>query len=234
MGREKAKKKATTSLASLASGNQKALARKELKIKQQMLAMQEYEQRQKDEIFYIKPTGYLTGAHLERMMKMKREIKASGRRNKEKSEVLCPRPLDASEDTLLSLQSKDPNFKIQEKAVEYVRALNVVPLEVVFARPIDEVRGKFVEFSKDKESVERPQRREAWSCRHATPYAIYNLACSQRNVFVLEKSKVNVYLVISVLKGAPLRRQGVVRREAWPSRYETDPGFGSRRDERGA
>ncbi|GKE42068.1 class II heat shock protein, partial [Tanacetum coccineum] len=40
--------------------------------------------------------------------------------------------LDASEDTLLSLRSKDLNFKIQEKAVEYVRALNVAPLKVVF------------------------------------------------------------------------------------------------------
>ncbi|GJZ41853.1 hypothetical protein Tco_0588739, partial [Tanacetum coccineum] len=63
-------------------------------------------------------------------------------------------PLDASENTLLSLRSEDPNFKIQEKAVEYVRALNVAPLEVVFARPVDEVRSQFSKFSKDKESVE--------------------------------------------------------------------------------
>ncbi|GJS06833.1 hypothetical protein Tco_0658700 [Tanacetum coccineum] len=84
-------------------------------------------------------------------------------------------PLDASEDTLLSLRTKDLNFKIQEKAVEYVRALNAASLEVVFAGPIDEVssviddvfdigesnvesmqvRSKFAEFSKDKGSVEK-------------------------------------------------------------------------------
>ncbi|GJW99682.1 reverse transcriptase domain-containing protein [Tanacetum coccineum] len=81
-------------------------------------------------------------------------------------------PLDASEDTLLSLRSEDPNFKSQEKAVEYVRALNVAPLEVVFARPVDEVssaidgvfdmgnvesmevRSMFGEFSNNKKSVE--------------------------------------------------------------------------------
>ncbi|GKA45164.1 hypothetical protein Tco_0737960 [Tanacetum coccineum] len=64
-------------------------------------------------------------------------------------------PLDASKDTLLSLQSKDPNFKIQEKAVEYVRALNVAPFEVVFAGHVDEVLRKFAEFSKDKACVEK-------------------------------------------------------------------------------
>ncbi|GJU43571.1 hypothetical protein Tco_1200837 [Tanacetum coccineum] len=84
-------------------------------------------------------------------------------------------PLYASEDNLLSLRSEDPNFKIQEKTVEYVRALNVAPLEVVFAWPVDEVssviedvfdvdesnvegmqvRDKFVEFFKDKGSVEK-------------------------------------------------------------------------------
>ncbi|GKF89272.1 hypothetical protein Tco_0263235 [Tanacetum coccineum] len=63
-------------------------------------------------------------------------------------------PLDASEDTLLSLRSEDPNFKSKEKAVEYVRALNVAPLKVVFAGPVDEVRSQFSKFSKDKESVE--------------------------------------------------------------------------------
>ncbi|GJX70629.1 hypothetical protein Tco_0307800 [Tanacetum coccineum] len=84
-------------------------------------------------------------------------------------------PLDASKDTLLSLPSEDPNFKIQEKAVEYVRALNAAPLKVVFAGPVDEVssvikdvfdidesnvegmqvRDKFAEFFKDKRSVEK-------------------------------------------------------------------------------
>ncbi|GKC68927.1 hypothetical protein Tco_1114810, partial [Tanacetum coccineum] len=64
-------------------------------------------------------------------------------------------PLDASEDTLLSLQSEDPNFKIQEKAVEYVRALNVAPFEVVFAGHVDEVRDKFFEFSEDKGCVKK-------------------------------------------------------------------------------
>ncbi|GKB11279.1 RNA-directed DNA polymerase, eukaryota [Tanacetum coccineum] len=64
-------------------------------------------------------------------------------------------PLYASEDTLQSLRSEDPNFKIQEKAIEYVRALNVAPLEVVFVGLVDEVRGKFAEFSEDKGCVER-------------------------------------------------------------------------------
>ncbi|GKE79765.1 hypothetical protein Tco_1549765 [Tanacetum coccineum] len=84
-------------------------------------------------------------------------------------------PLDASEDTLLSLGSEDPNFNIQEKAFEYVRALNVAPLKVVFAGPIDEVssviedvfnidesnvegmqvRDKFAEFFEDKRNVEK-------------------------------------------------------------------------------
>nr|GEW33437.1 reverse transcriptase domain-containing protein [Tanacetum cinerariifolium] len=48
--------------------------------------------------------------------------------------------LDASEDTLLSLRSEDLNIKIQEKAVEYVRALNAAPLEVVFAGPVDKAK----------------------------------------------------------------------------------------------
>ncbi|GKC17937.1 hypothetical protein Tco_1014719 [Tanacetum coccineum] len=83
--------------------------------------------------------------------------------------------MHASEDTLLSLRSKDPNFKIQEKAIEYVRALNAAPLKVVFAGPVDkvssvieddfdidvsnvegmQVRDKFVEFFEDKGSVKK-------------------------------------------------------------------------------
>ncbi|GKE15198.1 hypothetical protein Tco_1422775, partial [Tanacetum coccineum] len=82
--------------------------------------------------------------------------------------------LDASQDTLLFLRSEDPNFKIQENGVKYVRALNVVPLEVVFTGPVDEVssviedvfdigesnvvsievRSEFSEFLENKESVE--------------------------------------------------------------------------------
>ncbi|GJV64977.1 hypothetical protein Tco_1475805 [Tanacetum coccineum] len=82
-------------------------------------------------------------------------------------------PLDASEVSLISLRSEDPNFKIQEKGVEYVRTLNDAPLEVVFAGLVDEVssviddvfdigesnvesmhvRGKFAEFSEDNGSV---------------------------------------------------------------------------------
>ncbi|GKE33288.1 reverse transcriptase, partial [Tanacetum coccineum] len=57
----------------------------------------------------------------------------------EEASPMVKGPLDASEDTLLSLRSEDPNFKIQEKAVKYVRALNDAPLEVVFAGPLDEV-----------------------------------------------------------------------------------------------
>nr|GEY23290.1 hypothetical protein [Tanacetum cinerariifolium] len=84
-------------------------------------------------------------------------------------------PLDANEDTFLSLRSEDLNFKIEENAVEYVRALNVAPLKAVFTRLVDEVsnviedvfnidesnvegmqvRDKFAEFFEDKESVER-------------------------------------------------------------------------------
>ncbi|GKC38354.1 hypothetical protein Tco_1050738, partial [Tanacetum coccineum] len=84
-------------------------------------------------------------------------------------------PLDASEDTLLSLRSEDPNFKIQENGVKYVRALNAAPLKVVFAGPVDEVssvieyvfdidesnvegmqvRDKFAKFFEDKGSVEK-------------------------------------------------------------------------------
>ncbi|GJR52182.1 serine hydrolase FSH [Tanacetum coccineum] len=81
--------------------------------------------------------------------------------------------LHASQDTFLFLRSEDPNFKIQENGVKYVRALNVVPLEVVFTGPVDEVssviedvdidesnvkgmhvRDKFAEFFEDKGSME--------------------------------------------------------------------------------
>ncbi|GJZ89994.1 hypothetical protein Tco_0661921 [Tanacetum coccineum] len=73
----------------------------------------------------------------------------------EEASLVVKGPLNASEDTLLSLRSEDLNFKIKEKAVEYVRALNVSPLEVVFAGPVDEFHGKFAEFSKDKGCVEK-------------------------------------------------------------------------------
>ncbi|GKB93705.1 ty3-gypsy retrotransposon protein, partial [Tanacetum coccineum] len=64
-------------------------------------------------------------------------------------------PLDTSEDTLLSLRSEDPNFKIQEKADEYVRALNVALLKVVFARPVDEVSSVIKDvFDIDESNVE--------------------------------------------------------------------------------
>ncbi|GKD32555.1 hypothetical protein Tco_1248064, partial [Tanacetum coccineum] len=48
-------------------------------------------------------------------------------------------PLDAIEDTILSLRSEDPNFKIQKKAVEYVKTLNAAPFKVVFIGPVNEV-----------------------------------------------------------------------------------------------
>ncbi|GJV00556.1 hypothetical protein Tco_1329826 [Tanacetum coccineum] len=44
---------------------------------------------------------------------------------------------DSDRDVESSCKCKDPNLKIQEKAVEYVRALNASPLEVVFAWPFD-------------------------------------------------------------------------------------------------
>nr|GFB75165.1 hypothetical protein [Tanacetum cinerariifolium] len=64
-------------------------------------------------------------------------------------------PLDASEDTLLSLRSEGPNLKIQEKGVEYLRALTTALLKVVSAGLVDVVCGKFAEFSKDKGSMEK-------------------------------------------------------------------------------
>ncbi|GKD70863.1 zinc finger, CCHC-type containing protein, partial [Tanacetum coccineum] len=70
--------------------------------------------------------------------------------NVEEASPVVKRPLDASKDTFISLRSEDPNFKIQENAVEYVRALNAAPLEVVFTGPVDEVRDMFAEFSEDK------------------------------------------------------------------------------------
>nr|GFB24188.1 hypothetical protein [Tanacetum cinerariifolium] len=73
----------------------------------------------------------------------------------EEASPVAKGPLDVSKDTLLSLRSEDPNFKIQEKAVKYVRALNAAPLKVVFAGPVDEVLGKFSKFSKDKGCVEK-------------------------------------------------------------------------------
>ncbi|GKB48007.1 hypothetical protein Tco_0898760 [Tanacetum coccineum] len=65
-------------------------------------------------------------------------------------------PSYASKDTYLSLLSEDINFKIQEKAVEYVRALNVAPLKVVFTGPVDEVSSVIEDvFDIDKGSVEK-------------------------------------------------------------------------------
>ncbi|GJS28999.1 hypothetical protein Tco_0489619 [Tanacetum coccineum] len=57
----------------------------------------------------------------------------------EEASLVVKGPLDANEDTFLSLRSEDPKFRIQEKTVEYVRALNAAPLEVVFIGPVDEV-----------------------------------------------------------------------------------------------
>nr|GEV37659.1 class II heat shock protein [Tanacetum cinerariifolium] len=49
----------------------------------------------------------------------------------EEAPLVVKGPFDANEDTILSLRSEDPNLRIQEKAVEYVRALNAAPREVV-------------------------------------------------------------------------------------------------------
>ncbi|GJZ08037.1 class II heat shock protein [Tanacetum coccineum] len=82
---------------------------------------------------------------------------------KEVSHVVKGR-LDASEDTLLSLRSEDPNFKIQEKAVEYVRALNDAPLKVVFAGPVDEVSSVIEDvFDIDESNVECMQVRDTFA-----------------------------------------------------------------------
>nr|GEU91803.1 class II heat shock protein [Tanacetum cinerariifolium] len=63
--------------------------------------------------------------------------------------------LDVSEDTLLSLRSEDPNFMIQEKAVEYVRAFNAASLKVVFAGPVNKVSSVIEDvFNTDESNME--------------------------------------------------------------------------------
>ncbi|GJZ87383.1 hypothetical protein Tco_0658993 [Tanacetum coccineum] len=108
---------------------------------------------------YVFSLARIIEAHFEAIAEKERSIKEKAYTTlslpSEEASLVVKGPLDASEDTLLSLRSEDPNFKIQENEVEYVRALNDAPLEVVFAGPVDEVRGKFVEFSKDKRSVEK-------------------------------------------------------------------------------
>nr|GEU99086.1 ribonuclease H-like domain-containing protein [Tanacetum cinerariifolium] len=75
--------------------------------------------------------------------------------------------LDASEDTLLSLRSEDPNYKIQEKAVEYMRALNAAPLEVVFAWPVNEVSSVIEDvFDTDESNMEGGNSHSAYSLYH--------------------------------------------------------------------
>ncbi|GJW11241.1 hypothetical protein Tco_1577068 [Tanacetum coccineum] len=76
-------------------------------------------------------------------------------------------PLDASEDTLLSLRSKDPYFKIQENAVEYVRALNAAPLKVVFVGPVNEVSSVIEDvFDIDESNMEGGKSHSAYSPYH--------------------------------------------------------------------
>ncbi|GKA82243.1 hypothetical protein Tco_0788991 [Tanacetum coccineum] len=76
-------------------------------------------------------------------------------------------PLDASVDTLLFLRSEDPNFKIQENGVKYVRALNVVPLEVVFTGPVDEVSSVIEDvFEIDESNVEGGNSHSTYSSYH--------------------------------------------------------------------
>ncbi|GKA63515.1 hypothetical protein Tco_0763121 [Tanacetum coccineum] len=58
----------------------------------------------------------------------------------------------------VAAEYEDPKFKIQEKAVEYVRSLYVALLEVVFTGPVDEVRTKFAEFFDDKGCVKKLPR----------------------------------------------------------------------------
>ncbi|GKC03300.1 retrotransposon-related protein [Tanacetum coccineum] len=64
------------------------------------------------------------------------------------------RQLQRKSRTLKRKQIPLYHCQIQEKVVEYVRALNAAPLEVVFAGPVDEVHGKFAEFSKEKGCME--------------------------------------------------------------------------------
>ena len=41
-----------------------------------MLLIQEQKQQQKDELFYMSPTGHLSEIHIERVLQMKEAIKA--------------------------------------------------------------------------------------------------------------------------------------------------------------
>ncbi|GJU53335.1 hypothetical protein Tco_1227049 [Tanacetum coccineum] len=119
------------------------------------------------ELFVSRPTtlgdafslARITEAHFEAITEKEQNIKEKAdttlSMSSEEALPVVKGPLDDSKDTILSLRSEDLNFKIQEKVVEYVRALNVAPLEVVFAEPVDEVRGKFAEFSKDKGCVQK-------------------------------------------------------------------------------
>nr|GEX73642.1 hypothetical protein [Tanacetum cinerariifolium] len=119
----------------------------------------------------------ITKARFEAIAEKERNIKEKADTTltlpSEEASPVVKGPLDASEDTLLSLQLEHPNCKIQEKAVEYVRALNVALLKVVFEGLVNEVssviedvfdidesnvkgmqvRDKFSEFLEDKESV---------------------------------------------------------------------------------
>ncbi|GJT90622.1 DUF4219 domain-containing protein [Tanacetum coccineum] len=119
------------------------------------------------ELLVSRPTTLGDAFYLARITEARFEAIAEKEQNiKEKADItlalpseeaspVVKGPLDASKDTLLSLRSKDPNFKIQKKAVEYVRALNDAPLDLVFAEPVDEVRSKFVDFFEDKGCVEK-------------------------------------------------------------------------------
>ncbi|GKB63606.1 hypothetical protein Tco_0919792, partial [Tanacetum coccineum] len=79
----------------------------------------------------------ITEAHFEAIVEKEQNIKEKADTTlslpSEEVSPVVKGPLDASEDTLLSSRSEDLNFKIQEKAVEYVRTLNATPVEVVFA-----------------------------------------------------------------------------------------------------
>nr|GEW51645.1 RNA-directed DNA polymerase, eukaryota, reverse transcriptase zinc-binding domain protein [Tanacetum cinerariifolium] len=84
--------------------------------------------------------AHITEARFETIAEIEQNIKEKAYTTltlpSEEASPVVKGPLDASKDTLISLRSEDPNFKIQEKEVEYDRALNVAPFEVVFAGPL--------------------------------------------------------------------------------------------------
>nr|GEU94915.1 hypothetical protein [Tanacetum cinerariifolium] len=130
---------------------------------------------------YVFSLARIIEAHFEAIAEKEQNIKEKANTTlslpSEEALHVVKGPLDATRHhyTILSLRTEDLNVKIQENWVEYMRALNAAPLEVVFAGRVDEVssmiedvfdigesnvksvqvRGTFAEFFEDKKSVEK-------------------------------------------------------------------------------